>query len=141
MGTIRNAADYPLFDRAGDVPDVSGTLEQYYQPIVFTRVVKQTIGFQVNEIPLSIHFRGVIQPFTDRQLNMKPEGQRAWSWFLLHSDPALKLDVDEIVFWKGGQTRVMALKDFSLYGYLEYHLVQDWTGAGPFYAPIQGGTP
>jgi hypothetical protein len=76
-------------------------------------------------------FQGVIQPFTERQLSLKPEGERAWSWFWLHADPVVTLEIDDVVLFKGVQTRVMAKKDYALYGYVEYHLVQDWQGAGP----------
>jgi hypothetical protein len=39
--------------------------------------------------------------------------------------------VDEVVTYDGVQTRVMSRKNYGLYGYVEYHLVQDWTGSGP----------
>jgi hypothetical protein len=129
--TINNAANQPLFAKNGTTPDVSGALQDYYQNMQFTKVSKEVVGFQVEETPNPINFRGVLQPFTERQLLLKPEGQRAWSWFLLHSDPVLTLQVDDVVLWNGKQTRVMSRKDFGLYGYVEYHIVQDWTGAGP----------
>lgn len=129
--TIPNGKNTPLNFKTGTVPDVSGSLEDWYQPMVFTPVTKQTTAFQVAETGDPISFRGVIQPFTERQLLLKPEGERAWSWFWLHSQPVLTLQVDDVVVWNGKQTRVMARKDYTLYGYVEYQLVQDWTGAGP----------
>lgn len=131
MGVIANAKNKPIWDKSGTVPDVSGALQDYFQQMLFERVKKTSVGFQVEETATPINFRGTSQPFSDRQLFLKPEGQRAWSWFLIHSDPTLRLDVDEIIIWEGKQTRVMSLKDFSLYGYMEYHLVQDWQGSGP----------
>ena len=131
MSKIFNAASKPLFDKSGTVPDVSGALQDYYQPMQFTTVSKAVQGFQVAETPTPINFQGTIQPFTDRQLFFKPEGQRAWSWYWLHADSSLSLNVDDIVLWKGKQTRVMSRKEYELYGYVEYHLVQDWTGSGP----------
>jgi hypothetical protein len=131
MGTINNAANKPLFDKAGTTPDVSGALQDYFQPMQFTPLTKTVRGFQVVETPNPINFRGTWQSFTERQLFLKPEGQRAWSWFQLHSDPVLTLNVDDVVMWRGKQTRVMARKDYELYGYVEYHLVQDWEGTGP----------
>ena len=131
MSIIFNAASKPLFDRSGDVPDVSGALQQYYQAMVFTPVAKIVEGFQVEEIGNPINFRGVMQPFTGRQLLLRPEGERAWTWFTLNSDIALSLNVDDVVIWKGKQTRVMGRKDYALYGFLEYQLCQDWTGSGP----------
>lgn len=131
MTRIPNAANRPLFDKAGSVPDVSGAMTDYFQTMVFTRLTKTVTGFQAVETADPIVFQGVIQPFTERQLLLKPEGQRAWSWFWLHADPVLTLQVDDVVLYKGVQTRVMARKDYVLYGYVEYHLVQDWQGAGP----------
>lgn len=131
MSRIANSANLPLFAKSGTVPDVSGALQDYYQAMVFTPVQKSVVGFQALETPKPINFRGIIQPFTKRELILKPEGERAWSWFTLHSDPVLTLQVDDVVLWNGKQTRVMARQDFFLYGYVTYELVQDWTGSGP----------
>lgn len=131
MTVIANAADHPIFSKAGTVPDVSGAMQDYFQPMTFTPVSKTVSGFQVVETGNPINFQGIIQPFTGRQLALRPEGERAWTWFTLHADPVLTLQVDDVVIWKGKQTRVMGQKDYRLYGFVEYQLVQDWTGAGP----------
>lgn len=144
MGTIANGKNRPINVRTGTVPDVSGALQGWYQPMVFERVTKTTTGFQLVETGDPISFRGVVQPFTERQLLLKPEGQRAWTWLLLHADPVLTLNVDEVVLWLGVQTRIMSRKNFALYGYVQYHLVQDWEGSGPTVGigtPIDGGDP
>lgn len=134
-GPISNGSVRPLFARAGTVPDVSGALQDYFQAMTFERVTKTVMAGQVVETGVPYTFQGIIQPFTERQLLFKPEGQRAWTWFTLHADPVLSLQVDEVVIYKGKQTRVMARKDFFLYSYVEYHLVQDWTGSDPTVAP------
>lgn len=131
MGTLANGKNTPLNEQAGTVPDVSGAMRDYFQPMVFTPVTKQTEAFQAVETPGPIDFRGVIQPLSARALALKPEGQRSWTWLMLHSDPSLKLDTDDVVVYLGVQTRVMGRKDYSLYGYMYYELVQDWEGAGP----------
>lgn len=129
---IRNAGNTPLNRQPqGTVPDMSGALQDYYQAMVFTPVSKQVIGGEVVETGNPINFRGVIQPMSNRALQIKPEGQRAWTWLLLYADSTLGLGVDDVVIWNGVQTRVMALKDFSLYGYWVFELVQDWEGSGP----------
>ena len=130
-GPIANAANKPLFAKSGTVPDVSGALQDYYQQMTFSPVGKIVSGFMVQETGAPVVFQGTIQPFTERQLLLKPEGQRSWTWFLVHADPVLTLDNDDVLIWNGKQSRVMARKDYALYGYIEYHLVQDWTGVGP----------
>jgi hypothetical protein len=129
--TIFNASSLPINLKTGSVPDVSGALQDYYQPMTFGQVTKTVVASQLVESVNEISFQGTWQPFTERQLALKPEGQRAWSWFWLHAQPVLTLQVDDIVIWNGKQTRVMSRKDYGLYGYVEYTLVQDWTGAGP----------
>lgn len=130
-GPIFNASSRPINVRTGTVPDVSGALFDWFQPMVFTRVSKIVEGFQVVETPTPINFRGVLQPFNTRQLVLKPEGERAWTWFTLHADPSLTLQVDDVVTYLGKQTRVASRKDFVLYGYVEYEIIQDYMGAGP----------
>lgn len=129
--TIGNARNTPLNVRTGTVPDVSGAMQDWFQPMVFTQVVKQNVGYQLVETATDINFRGVIQPLGGRKLMIKPEAQRAWTWLQLHADPSLTLEVDEVVVYLGVQTRVMKQNDYRIYGYVEYELVQDWTGSGP----------
>lgn len=131
MSPIQNGKDTPLNFKTGTVPDVSGGMTDWFQPMTFTQVAKSVVGFEAVETPTTINCLGVIQPLSGRRLELKPEGQRAWTWLLLHADPSLVLGVDEVVTYNGVQTRVMSQKDYRLYGYVEYELVQDWTGAGP----------
>jgi len=131
MSTIRNASAVPLNLQSGSLPDVSGAMQDYFQPMVFEKLTKTLEGFQVVETGAKINFRGLIQPYTERQLFLKSEGQRAWTWFTLYAEPVLTLQVDDVVQWNGVQTRVMSRKDYALYGFVEYHCVQDWLGSGP----------
>jgi hypothetical protein len=135
MATIANGGKRPINYRAGTIPDVSGSMRDWFQPLTFSRIVKTVVGFQDVETEHQFSFRGVVQPFTDRQLLLKPEGQRAWTWLSIFTDPVLKLDVDEIITFQGMQTRIMSLKDYFLYGYVEYHAIQDWTGSNPTVSP------
>lgn len=132
-GPIVCASRIPLnVAPGGTVPDVSGAMQDYFQPMTFETVGKVVNGFQVIETGTSISFQGIIQPFSPRQLLLKPEGQRAWSWYFVHALTGLDLSVDDVMLFHSKQYRVMAKKDETLYGYLEYHLVTDYTGAGPY---------
>lgn len=131
MSVIGQGKNIPLNQRQGTFPNVNDALNDWFQPMVFGVVTKTTSGFQVVETMVEVNFKGVWQPLTDRKLMLKPEGQRAWSWFWLHADPTLNLEVDNVVTYLGEQFRVMAKKDYKLNGYVEYELVQDFTGSGP----------
>lgn len=129
--TIQNACNIPLNFQQGTIPDISGALKDWYQTIAFTQITKTVVGFQVEETILQTPFRGVIFPLTGRQLSLLPEGQRAWSWYEMYSDPVLTLQVDDVVGWNQVPTRVMGRKNYELYGIVYYTLVQDWFKAGP----------
>lgn len=128
---ISNGANRPLNANSGTLPDVSGAMLDYFQPMTFGVVSKSIVNFQVVEEMVEVTFQGVWQPFTERQLQMKPEGQRDLSWYWLHAEPGLILVPDQVVIYLGKQYRVMTSKDYRLYGYVEYHLVDDYTGSGP----------
>jgi hypothetical protein len=129
--TIQNAANTPLTFQQGTVPNMMEALTDYFQEMVFTKIVKTVVGFQVLETATNINFMGVIMPYSGRDLNLLPEGQRAWNWQTLFSQPVLTLFPDDVVTWQGRQVRVMSRKDYALYGYVEYSLVLDWNQAGP----------
>lgn len=126
MATILNSANVPLNKQSNTLPNMSDALRNWFQKMTFVRLVKKTVNFQLEESECRIDFRGVIQPLKSRDLILKPEGQRAWTWLELHSDPVLILMVDDIVRYNGIKTRVMARTDYSRYGYIRYELVQDW---------------
>lgn len=128
---IVNAKNIPLNQNSGTVPNVSNALQGWFQPMQFLVVTKTVEGGVVDENAVATNFQGVWQPFSSRDLLIVPEGQRDWSWFWLHAEIALKLRNDDCVIYNGVQYRVMGQKDYSLYGYLEYRLIQDYTNSGP----------
>lgn len=131
MSYIGQGKNTPLNKQTGSIPDVGSALLDWFQPMVFGIVTKSTQGFQVVETVVNVNFMGVIQPLTTQRLLLKPEGQRAWKWYWVHADPSLELDVDAVISYESEQYRVMAKKDYDIYGYVEYELCQDYTGAGP----------
>lgn len=128
---IKNGKNTPLNANSGTLPYVGDAMLNWFQPMVFGVVTTTVENFQSVQVQTEVSFQGVWQALTERQLMLKPEGERAWSWYWLHADPSLTLDTDSVVTYLGKQYRVMSNKDYALYGYIEYHLVEDWTGSGP----------
>lgn len=128
---ISNASAILLTQNPGTLPNVGDALLNWFQPMVFTTIVKTIVNFQVVETETNVNFQGVWQPFTAQQLQMKPEGQRAWKWFSVHADPSLSLTTDEVITYQSTQYRVKGKTDYTGYGYIYYELVQDYTGSGP----------
>lgn len=128
---IFNAKDRALNANSGTMPDMGNTLNGWMQPISFGVVTKTVVNFQVVETQNLLSFQGVWQPFSARQLSIKPEGERAWKWYMLHAQIALPLKPDDVVTYLGVQYRVKSDSDYSLYGYYQYELIEDYTGSGP----------
>lgn len=130
--TIINGANIPLQQQFTFVPSVEGALENYYQRMSFISIVKSVVNFQLVETPTTTNFWGVIFPMTDNQLKMMPEGQRTqWQYFKMFAQATVELKPDEVVSWLGIQYRVLDRKDFTVYSYMEYTLITDWTGSEP----------
>lgn len=128
---IFNAKDKLLNENTGTLPDVSGALLSYFQPMSFTKITKTIENFQTVEKARTINFKGVIQPFTPEQLKIKPEGQWSWNWNMVHADPSCVLSTDDVITYLNVQYRVMAKIDYSRYGYVEYHIIADYQGVSP----------
>lgn len=131
MTVIMNANSIPINQNSGTLPNMFGALQDWFQPMTFGFITKTVSDFQVIESVENITFMGVWQPLGGRQLKMKPEGQRQWSSYMLHSDITLELKIDDIVTYLGVQYRVLANKNYELYKFRYYELCQDWTGSGP----------
>jgi hypothetical protein len=123
---IRNGANTLLNQNSGTLPEMSGALLNMFQQMVFSTIATSNINFQAVEVLTPISFQGVWQPFTAAQLKILPEGLRTWSWFMCHADPCLQLQTKETIDFLGVRYRVMSRTDYSLYGYMQYSLVESW---------------
>lgn len=131
IGWINNASSVPLNANTGTVPSMEDAMYDWFQPMIFGVITKTVSDFQVIESVVDTNFMGVWQPLSGRQLVMKSEGQRQWSWWMLHSDLKIDLKIDDIVIYLTKQYRVMSKKNYSLYRYQYYELVEDWLSSGP----------
>jgi hypothetical protein len=134
--TILNGANIPLTFQQGTVPNMTEALTDWLQKMSFTQVVKTGVGFEVLETPTTTTFWGVIMPFSVRQLQLLPEGQRAWTWYNIYTQYCLTLQVDDVIQIIGinlalKNARVMSRENFSQYSYVHYTLVEDWINSGP----------
>lgn len=123
---IVNGKDTPLGNSFNTLPNVSDVLPDWFQPLTFEVVAKGLEDYEVVETLRTIQTQGVRQPMSAQQLQVKPEGQRAWKWETIHCLPDVKLKVDDIVIFDNTKYRVMAKWNWSEYGYLEYHICQGY---------------
>ncbi len=106
------------------LPNLSGPVKAYMQPITFDLVSKSLVDCEVQERRTTIRTRGVRQPVDPQKLQIMEEGQRAWKYECLHLLPTIKINIDDIVIFKGVQYRVVEKYDCTEYGYVEYMIAQ-----------------
>lgn len=74
-----------------------------------------------------VNIKGVLQPLKPNEVNLKPEGQRNWDWNMLHvqtGNPVLR--IEQIIEINSIPYKVMSVKNYELYGYIEYHIIKDF---------------
>lgn len=72
-------------------------------------------------------FVGTIQPLSPKNVELKPEAQRAFEWLQIHcTSGPLNLDTNDRIVYNAGLYKIMAQNDYSLNGYIEYHAVKDY---------------
>lgn len=119
----------PLSQQLGGGPViVSAPLgwQSTLQLVVITQSVVED-GF-VQETANQVTFNGVVQPLSPKQIALKPEGERAWTWLQIHvqTDSPVKLNVNDRIMHNCRKYKVMGQKDYSPNGYVEYHAVEDF---------------
>lgn len=120
---IRNVAmDFPRMDTA-----MNGWMQNITLGIITTFIDPET--GKVQENIRWINTSGVLQPYTDEDLKILPEGDRSWIWQKLHALPALVLSTNDKIVLPDGKYRVMSKRDYTLYGYVEYSLQGDYVPA------------
>lgn len=124
---IFNANARTLDKITPNVPNVQDTLNDWFQTIVFTRIKKETINFQVVETLTEIAFRGVVENIAPSELDMMPEGQRRWEYISVWATPELELNIDDRFKYQSKNYRVTKKNDWSVYGYVQYECTEDYT--------------
>lgn len=123
---IVDASTRTVQDAATLLPQMGGTLLGWFRPLDLVMVTKKTVNFELVESEEPLTCQGVIQPFSARELKIKPEGERSWAWQMLHTTIDVNLPNDSIFVFKGLKYRVMSELPYSDYGYRQYELVQGY---------------
>lgn len=83
----------------------------------------------VQETTFNFNFDGVIQPLSPEEIKVKPAGQWSWDWYWFHTKENVKLKTNDRVVYRNIEYKIMAVKDYSDYGHIEYHCIKDWQNA------------
>jgi hypothetical protein len=113
--------------KGSGMPQMSAAFGGWAQRVTFVRRVQQIVDdglVSYNDVAFT--FRGTVQPLSPKQISLKPEGQRAWEWLQVHCFSNAQLEPNDQIVYNGKIFKVMGKLDYSLNGYVEYHLVADY---------------
>lgn len=109
------------------LPNMSETIKSWFLNLTFEIVERIQVGadFKVDwATKQEISVRGVVQPPSDKDLKILPEGSWAWEWLMVHCLPDAQIEVNQFVRYDGIVYKVMKKKDWSKYGYVRYYLLE-----------------
>ncbi len=123
MGIV-NGSSRTLSQTSSSVPNVSEALDGWFKLTSVSTIVKTVVDYQTVETVTTKNIIAVLQPFTSRQLVIKPEGQRAWAWYTLHVKDSDDFALDDIITISSVKYRIMQKFEWKDYGYFEYQVIQ-----------------
>lgn len=109
------------------MPQLDRALTGWEVPLVLTKMIQNVEEGLVSFTEQTFNFQGVWQPLKDEQLQFLPENQRSWEWIWIHAKAGtLNLQTADKVIFNDKRYKVMAVKDYSLNGFVEYQLIRDF---------------
>ena len=111
------------------MPNMANTLTGWESPLTLVKITQSILNGDVVKTEKRIDFIGCWQPLRDEELQFKPENQRSWSWYWIHAKSGtLNLQTQDKIIFQGKRFKVMAIKDYSLNGFIEYQIIRDYEG-------------
>jgi hypothetical protein len=107
-------------------PNLTDPFTEWETATDFKHVQKTVEDFEVTETSAAVYFSAIFYPADAQKINFKPEGQRQWRWWTMLAKKKLALD-DIIENRDTVQYRIMAVKDWSMAGYYEYDITENFT--------------
>lgn len=122
---ITNGNTLPIF--SSGVPNVQDALSNWFTSLSIGKITKSVVNYHLKEVVSWATYQAVLQPFTTKQLQIKPEGQRVWQWETLHvKGTDSEFCLDDQVFIGVKKYRIMQKFEWSQYGYIEYQIIEDY---------------
>lgn len=113
------------------MPQMSAAFVGWKTILEMNEVTQSVVDGFVQETLKPLKIQACWQPLSAEEIELKPVGQRSWSWYWLHYEgPGLLFKTNDKVMYNGVKYKVMAVKDYTLNNFSEYHLVLDYQAEG-----------
>lgn len=109
------------------LPQLNNPVASWSVPITLIKIVQSIVDGDREETQQKITFKGVVQPLTAEQLQFRPEGERSWEHLWIHClAGTLNLKTQDKIIFNNKRYKVLEIKDYSLYAYIEYMVIEDY---------------
>lgn len=109
------------------LPNMAATLTSWQIPLIWQKVKQNVVDGELVPTIKNTKFLAVIQPMSDERLQFKQEGQRSWSWYLIHTNNIkIPFQTGDKILYDNQRFKIMAIKNYRLYGYKEIEAVLDY---------------
>ena len=127
---INIAQNTLLNNTNSQLPNMSSTITSWFLDISFFTVSRVLVGADWQDGQgKELKTKGVVQPPSNEDLKIMPEGTWSWKWLWVHCLPDLHLQTNQFIYYDGVKYKVMGKRDWSKYGYVEYHLLEAYQAA------------
>jgi len=127
IAPLQNANKMRLCDLPS-MPDNSNAVMRLLSPLIFEKLQVTNVNGLAQKVPIVIKTLASIQPLSSRALTVKPEGERSWQWYQIHTGTNVDLKNNDRIRIRGILYKVMAKFDYSRNGFYEFHAVLDFEG-------------
>lgn len=116
------------FKKYSNMPKVGSLAISMFSDVLTLVKNRQTMSEgDVVTVQTKTAFKGAIQPLQAKQIEMKPIGQRAWSWWQIHCVASVKdVTVNDSIIFQKKTYKVMEVMQYERNGYIEYHVVEQF---------------
>ncbi len=115
-------------NQINQVPQINAAFCGWGSVLQLVKITQQVIDGLVQDIAHQIPFHGIVQPLSPKQIALKPEGERAWTWLQVHiqASSPVKIDTNDRFIYNCCKYKVMGRLDYAANNYIELHAVQDF---------------
>jgi hypothetical protein len=128
-GPIIGAGTRDITESALTMPNMRSAIINWFRPLQAILITTSIVDGESREVRRPFNTAGILLPMKARYIALKPEGQRAWRWFVLHVGREIELKPNDIIIRKNVPYRVMGRWGYEDYGWIRYELKEDFEHA------------
>lgn len=116
-----------LLKNISGMPQMKAAFSGWQSNITVQHITQEIENGFVKQNERCVCLKGTWQPLSPEEIALKPDGQRSWEWIDLHIEGnKILFATNDLVIYRGIKYKIMAVKDYTLNNYSEYHLVLDY---------------